>query len=248
MKAVTFWTAFVVASSFSILAYAEGAGSIPELESFQRKVDNPSYAIPTLKKEEAPAEITGLDFAPLLKPRREFLGFIGKNYKRLRIKFTSVKKTGESYAVIGSTTVDGRKTGFAGTITPIQNREYAKIRDTVDMGKTGDRNQGLFFAKYHFVEDASVKFAGVFDGYLISRWRITKKGKLAVETADEPMSDYFSNNGYAGTWTANGETVSKPANWGEDRIPESGDLDHGSGEFGFDEKYIKQGWSDKAGH
>jgi hypothetical protein len=45
-------------------------------------------------------------------------------------------------------------------------------------------------------------------------------------------------------WTANGASRVKVANWGEFRIPDSGDLDIGAGEFGPNPKYLKQGWDD----
>jgi len=34
----------------------------------------------------------------------------------------------------------------------------------------------------------------------------------------------------------------KKCNWGDFRIPESGELDHGAGEFTVDEKYVRFGW------
>lgn len=45
-----------------------------------------------------------------------------------------------------------------------------------------------------------------------------------------------------GTWTSYANNSSKRCNWGEFRIPYSGDLDIGAGEFSPDTKYLDKGW------
>nr|MBP6410083.1 hypothetical protein [Pseudarcicella sp.] len=55
-------------------------------------------------------------------------------------------------------------------------------------------------------------------------------------------SDGFFNNQFIGSWTSYKTNTSKKCNWGDYRIPESGNLDVGAGEFSVDEKYLKNGW------
>lgn len=43
-------------------------------------------------------------------------------------------------------------------------------------------------------------------------------------------------------WTSYATQKSKKCNWGDWRIPQSGDLDGGAGEFGLNGKYDKFGW------
>ena len=57
------------------------------------------------------------------------------------------------------------------------------------------------------------------------------------------MADGFYNNQFVGTWTSYKTNSSKKCHWGDFRIPESGDLDSGDGEFIVNEKYAKNGWS-----
>lgn len=45
-----------------------------------------------------------------------------------------------------------------------------------------------------------------------------------------------------GTWTEYNSNEMKCSNWGERRIPFSGDLDIGAGEFSPNPKYFDKGW------
>jgi len=70
---------------------------------------------------------------------------------------------------------------------------------------------------------------------------IDRNGRLQY---DEVMvgADGWRNNQFAGTWTSYRTKASKPASWGDSRIPVAGDLDIGAGEFSPDEKYLAHGW------
>ena len=50
------------------------------------------------------------------------------------------------------------------------------------------------------------------------------------------------NNAMVGDWTSYGKANSKPANWGDGRIPFSEDLDVGTSEFAPNSKYFDKGW------
>jgi len=55
-------------------------------------------------------------------------------------------------------------------------------------------------------------------------------------------SDEYRNNQYVGTWIDYETKEEKTCNWGEYRIPFSGDLDYGSAQFAPREKYYNKGW------
>ena len=91
--------------------------------------------------------------------------------------------------------------------------------------KEDDHESNIVIAKYKFVEDKTKKYAGVFEGYLLTNINCTDGG---AEYNDERLGgDGFSNNQYIGTWTSNTTKIIKTANWGDYRIPNSNDLDAG---------------------
>lgn len=184
------------------------------------------------------------DFSELLKPETSFLGFIAPNYKRMNIEFNRItKKDAKTYQVEGQSTVNTNTCEFSGliTITKIQEEPEAKVRDEglKDMEIQG---RGTMTANYEFKEQQKEKVCGIFKGQMTLNWYIDKEGELEYDDLEEGESDKFKNNQYKGTWTAYGEKTGKKANWGEYRIPDSGDLDNGAGEFSVNPKYKDNGW------
>jgi hypothetical protein len=80
------------------------------------------------------------DFSSLLIPRSQFLGYIGDDYRRLRIRINNVHREPDSeklYLVTGVSEVAGAPgefpyNDFRGTITVIQVREYKSMHYGVD--------------------------------------------------------------------------------------------------------------------
>ncbi len=70
---------------------------------------------------------------------------------------------------------------------------------------------------------------------------IDDKGQFRYDALNF-FSDGFSNNQFVGSWTSYKTNKTKRCNWGDYRIPESGDLDIGAGEFSVNDKYLKNGW------
>ena len=60
------------------------------------------------------------------------------------------------------------------------------------------------------------------------------------DTANE--ADPYRNNQFAGRYTPAPGGEKLRSNWGDFRIPDSGDLDQGAGEFSPADKYLKNGW------
>jgi hypothetical protein len=194
------------------------------------------------------------DFGQLLTPRTDFLGFIAPNYRRLHIQFLSVSRSPSTpclYLVKGKSIVKGNASDFTGTIEGHKIERYARIGYGLDdeykdkdkdKGK-GVQSEGEFDGHYEFREDRNHKFSGVLKGEMILYWYVDKGGKIVYDDINN-FSDAYNNNQYSGSWTEYGKASGKTANWGGFRIPNSGDLDIGAGEFAPDPKYKNQGWED----
>lgn len=184
------------------------------------------------------------DFAVVLKPRSEFLGYIGQDFQRLRMTFSTVSrspKDRDTYLIKGQSEVRGNRCDFEGTLKIEQVREYAKLHTGVDDGDPSVKAQGIVIGRVELKENPSQKHVGTFKGKMIAEWYVDKDGKLQYD-ALEDFSDNYSNNQYVTTWTEYSKKVGKPANWGEYRIPYSDALDIGAGEFSADPKYKDKGW------
>ena len=209
-----------------------------------------AFAVPAAAADrDVTAEYASRDFAPLLMPKTVFLGFIGNDYQRLRIHFTAITKDPKNprvYRVKGWSLVKNNRCDFEGVlnvqkITAIENMHYGVDEMYKDAGL---KAQGVFSAAYDFRENPAEKHAGVFRGTMALDWYVDARNKLLYDKIGS-YSDDYENNQYTGTWTLYGAgTKSKTANWGEYRIPNSGDLDIGAGEFGPNPKYNDKGWAD----
>lgn len=171
----------------------------------------------------------------------DIVGFIGDNYQRLQIHYTSIKKDKKKkdiYVVKGKSKVKENSYDFEGTITITSiDGDEAEISKG-DFGVT--IREGNLIAIYSFKESSKQKFSGTFEGTLTTAFYLDKSYKIHYD--DLMMGDNYSNNEFKGTWTSYDKKIKKVCNWGDNRIPDSGDLDVGVGEFVPNEKYIKNGW------
>lgn len=184
-------------------------------------------------------EIIRLDIGSLLTrtENTSVMGFIGTNYQRIRVRIISVIRnntTPEQYFVYGKTMVKDNVCEFQGTLK-ITAAYYLKVSEITD-GK-----QGFILGDYTFYESPAQKHVGQFRGSFKLTFYFDKQGQIQYDNI-MGGGDGFSNNEFVGTWMGYGTTTSKPCNWGDSRIPMSGDLDKGSGEFTPNEKYIANGW------
>ena len=191
--------------------------------------------------------ITQFDFAPLwirLHDNASVLGYIGDNYQRLRVVILSATKhpsEPDTYTVTGKSMVKGVVRAFTGTMKITKTGSTPASELDEDYKGEQLKEAGFVFGEYHFVEDAKQTNTGKFDGVFVTYWVVDRNGRLLY---DEVLmgADGYLNNQFAGTWTSYRTKASKPASWGDSRIPVSGDLDMGAGEFLPDEKYIRNGW------
>jgi hypothetical protein len=193
-----------------------------------------------LLKQDVKKEILTYDISAVLTKtaNNSIVGFIGKDYQRIRIKFISVVKNQEQqdeYFVYGKSMVKENVCEFQGTLS-ITNAFYLSDPEVKDV------KQGIVIGDYSLFENTSQKHVGLFKGLFKIGWYIDKQGQIQY---DDLMidADGFSNNQFVGTWTAYNGTVSKACNWGDYRIALSGNLDSGAGEFFPDQKYIANGWA-----
>ena len=188
------------------------------------------------------------DFGPLwTRPDNGHVyGFIGDNYERLRIKIISAAKDKhrpDTYFVSGRSKVKGIIRSFSGTIKITETRIYKKMRWGLDdeYKNKGLKNQGVIVGEYLFAEDRTKEHTGMFKGVMYTSWYIDRNNRLKYDDI-EIYSDSYHNNQFVGSWTSYNSKAVKTCNWGDYRIPNSGDLDGGAGEFSPIDKYLNYGW------
>lgn len=170
----------------------------------------------------------------------EPLGFIGDKYQRFYIHYTSVTRDSKNpyrYIVHGKTRVKDDICPFTGTITILK----AALSASDEPGY----KQGDVTCEVDFKEDSKFTESGQIKGRLITSFYINKKGQLLYDTLDT-VSDSYCNNQCEAVWTDYVTNKSKKCNWGDFRIPDSGGLDSGAGEFRVSPQYQKNGWQNYA--
>ena len=179
--------------------------------TFEDVVKETTYDVP-YKKYTAPLNMEKV----LNAEKSNFLGFIGTNYKRLRITFTSIKKSEENkdvYEVEGfSTVMNKNKRTFKGTFS------------------------------YELAEDDNLTATGVFKGKMIVMW--LKKVNAAPVYFLPFNRDSERNYQFFGTWTSYKTKKTSIASWGIYRIPCSDDFDEGVGDFIPKPQYWQYGWEE----
>ncbi|TAL70213.1 MAG: hypothetical protein EPN88_06375 [Bacteroidetes bacterium] len=210
-----------------------------------KKLKEPEEDSDILKPENFIEKYKSYNFSSLFIPKTEFIGFIGLDYRRIMINFISIKKDSiqTSYKVVGNSLVLNNKCDFIGTIKVRQIREFKTLHFGVDdmFKDKGIKNQGLLIGDYSFKEKKAQSHSGEFIGVMTIYWYIDKNGVLCYDNI-ESYSDSYRNNQYIGIWKDYSTKNEKTCNWGEYRIPYSGDLDIGAGEFSPNKKYYNKGW------
>lgn len=185
-----------------------------------------------LKPEDVSARYASYDFSGLIIPEQKFIGYIGPDYERIRIIYTSVERDKNDkgkYLVKGVSIVSNNSCDFSGTMRVTGIHELKSMQLGVDSiyKNPGFRAQGIMIAEYKFREDPRGPHPGIFEGSMFVSWLVTSKGKLRPNHVHS-HSDSFRDNQHAGTWTAYGSENPQRCNWGIRRIPFAGDLDIGT--------------------
>ena len=208
--------------------------------TFEDVVKETTYDIP-YKKYTAT-----LDMEKVLNAEKSnFLGFIGTNYKRLRITFTSIKKSEENkdvYEVGGfSTVMNKNKRTFKGTFSLLSHYKFAEQTVDVPLPKKGEI-VGYSTFSYELAEDENLTATGVFKGKMIVMW--LKKVNAAPVYYIPFHDDGERNYQFFGTWTSYKTKKASIASWGIYRIPCSDDFDEGVGDFIPKPQYWQYGWEE----
>ena len=204
-------------------------------QCFSRYLDSKAHFINDDKFDE-------FDFSGILADTRtKFLGYIGADYHRLHLNFSSVKKGSHTkYIVSGEYKITAEARPFSGEIQITKIKKYTNFNYGVDDFMKGKINaQGIALATY-FIKGETEKFQA--KGYMLTRWYIDNDAKLLYDDISED-EDLYANNLFCGECEV-GKMQTRPCAWGHYRIPNSGDLDIGAGEFSPNPKYIGNGWSD----
>jgi len=201
--------------------------------------------LPTVAKEK---QLSKYDFSKLFTytDNSSVYGFIGSNYQRIRIKFISVTKDSlmqDTYNVYGKSMVKGNIDEFNGTIviTKIFKQKAMSYGVDDEYKNKGFKGEFILSGFYILAENKEQNHTGIFKGTFRSAFYLDRKNIVHYDDIDND-SDGYTNNLFAGNWTDYKTQLSKKCNWGDYRIPDSGDLDVGAGDFSPDEKYVKYGW------
>ncbi|RZK27361.1 MAG: hypothetical protein EOO63_13605 [Hymenobacter sp.] len=216
--------------------------SPPESVAYQRTQLTTIDLSPTNKL----SQYVHYDFSPLwlTTSNEAVLGFIGPGYQRLRLKMLTAQRDKVDptrYRVTGKSQVLGHISAFSGVIIIRQVRELRVLATRIEETVSPARQEGILLADYELREDASQPKSGVFRGIMKTDWYLDKQGKLLYDNI-RTTGDGFCNNQFVGTWTSYTTRKALRCNWGDYRIPNSGDFDRGAGEFSPSPKYYANGW------
>ena len=178
--------------------------------------------------------------------RYEYFGFIGKNYQRIRVKLFSVTKDIKEqyrYYVSGKTAIDGDIEPFQGVFQITHIKRFKDMHWGCDdeYKDSGIKAQGILIGTYTLFQKRNGKEVGYFEGIYSALWYIDKNNNLKFDDIED-FADSYRNNQFIGVWKSNDGSVIMKSNWGDNRIPEDGDLDIGAGYFYPNPKYAKYGW------
>jgi hypothetical protein len=132
---------------------------------------------------------------------------------------------------------------FRGTITISNIRKYKSISYGVDDSYKNKGIKGEYFilGDFTFSEDQGQSHSGIFRGAFQTDFFLDKNNKAQYDDIDLD-ADAYTNNQFVGQWIDYKTNQVKRCNWGDLRIPNSGNFDIGAGDFSPDDKYLKYGW------
>ncbi len=169
-------------------------------------------------------------------------GFVGDKHQRLRIKFLNIEKMDNAYTTTGKLLIKDALMNFEGMMQITNIRKYQHNSAGVDnefknkvKGEYAITGNYVFYA--HDEKHHVHKLKGIFQ----SDFYLDMKNKVHYDDLDI-VSDSFSNNQFVGTWKDVYKNTTSMCNWGDYRIPNSGNFDIGAGDFSPNTKDISLGW------
>lgn len=174
--------------------------------------------------------------------RPEPLGYIGADYRRFRIHIRSIHRSGTdplTYRLSGLTRTGGTICRFEGElhIDSLLRRSPSDAPDAWG----GIHSGWMLKGHYTLREDPRQPGAGIFEGIHTLDIAADSAGTIYYDTL-MLVADGYRNNQWRGTWRSYRTGAVRTCNWGDYRIPDSGPLDIGTGEFIPGERYAGNGW------
>lgn len=189
------------------------------------------------------------DFSSLwIHHQDSMLGYTGSDYQRFYIHFIKIKKNNPfsfQYMVSGKTKTKNDIKEFVGNITVLHIYEMSnkafnepgEWQSDIDLRKT---KRYFLMAEFNFREKDGEDISGTLGTffYMINN-------KIFYDYL-ESYSDNYANNLFVGMRKNSKTNISIKCNFGNYRIPFSGDLDYGAAEFFPNKKYYIKGWENFA--
>jgi len=179
----------------------------------------------------------------------KYLGYIGNNRKRLHIIFFAIKKNNNAvYEVSGQTKVfNGVTRKFEGEFILkeqciFDNKQLATEESYEHEVKESELH-GFSVLEFKLLENNKLSSTGIFEGNIFVLWYKNNEGQLLYNDIQGYVPSY-TNCVFNGHWTSYRTKKKSIVAWSHYRIPCSGDLDVGAGEFSPNPKYYKYGWAD----
>jgi len=228
----------------TILSFAQ-----TEVQKFKADLLGNKVEYKELLSKEFKNDLIKNDFSSLFThaDNADVYGFIGNNYQRIRIKLMKVTKDAKSpdvYHVYGKSMVKTNVDEFKGTITITNIRQLKNMSYGADdeYKSKGLKGEYIILAEYSFLENKAQPHSGQFKGVCESDFYLDKNNKVHYDDIELGSSDRFKNNQFVGEWASYDSKLVQRCNWGDFRIPNSGKMDIGAGDFSPDDKYLKYGW------
>ncbi|WP_188463490.1 hypothetical protein [Marivirga lumbricoides] len=175
-------------------------------------------------------------YSGLKVKKMEPIGFFGDKYQRFYVHFISVIKNQQNpneYLVYG-------KNKLKDNISEIMGSLKISKASIYDFKEIDSIEQGILKGTYILFEDNSKAGTGKFYGKFETEFMIINDN--IYYSSIYLSADGFLNNQFQGVWSSYSSGKNYTCNWGDYRIPDSGDLDNGAGEFSVNEKYYANGW------
>jgi hypothetical protein len=237
----------------SLLLVLSSADTIlpPESEQYRQTV----LQDPAFQSTEKIAIYRTYNFAPLLTQtdNEAVVGFIGPNYERLRIKLLAARQDRANparYYLTGKANVAGHVSSFSGTLVVRQARVLRQLAFNGEAASIATQqafqaaqHEGFVLGDYELRENPNQPKSGIFRGVARINWYVDKQNRLHYDDV-YGEGDSYCNNQFVGVWTSYATQKTMRCNWGDYRIPNSGDFDIGAGEFSPADKYLAFGWQD----
>jgi len=207
-----------------------------------------SIKMQPLSEAELKKQLSNYDFSKLFTctDNSVIYGFIGNDHQRIRIKFISVTKDSSAlntYKVYGKSMVKNNVDEFNGSIV-ISNISKQKVMSygvDDEYKNKGFKGEYVISGSYSFLEKPEQNHTRTFNGTFRTGYYLDRKYNVHYDDINN-YSDGYTNNLFSGKWKSHNGKIVQICNWGDYRIPNSGNFDVGAAEFSPNTGDTTLGW------